>query len=334
MRETTVKPMLGVVSNLPARRVRCYLVLPESWASVSIPARRVGSLRSRSSAKESESLRKLLGVITLLAVSFAGGATANGPAGAWVRKLLQSKRIESLHLGSMFNSRESAPDDASARATIQQTTAMADAIPSAPMPLLDSSNDLTPPEPRSARPAESNNKPRPKGIPNRRPERNDSPLPLAPPADSGSSSNSEKAAAGEPAAERPPEPLRPEGQLIPAEQPEPDHQRPPVDRHDSAFKLAALANPAESTRSPESPRPRADEPDAWKQLHERMLKLHVNRYTIEGALDGTVRFRCVVPLAGTTAVGRVFEAEASDPIQAATSALKRVALWQATERAE
>ena len=61
-----------------------------------------------------------------------------------------------------------------------------------------------------------------------------------------------------------------------------------------------------------------------------MHTLGVGRYWIEGEPNGLVRFRCVVPLAGKTAVGQQFEGEGDDEIQAAESALRRIVLWRAT----
>jgi hypothetical protein len=62
-----------------------------------------------------------------------------------------------------------------------------------------------------------------------------------------------------------------------------------------------------------------------------MRALGVARYGIEGEPGGKVRFHCLIPLAGRRAVGQQFEAEGNDEIQAAQAALKRVALWRATE---
>jgi hypothetical protein len=62
-----------------------------------------------------------------------------------------------------------------------------------------------------------------------------------------------------------------------------------------------------------------------------MRELGVGRYGIEGELGGRVRFHCVIPIAGRHAVGQQFEAEGDDELQAARTALRRVALWRATE---
>jgi hypothetical protein len=62
-----------------------------------------------------------------------------------------------------------------------------------------------------------------------------------------------------------------------------------------------------------------------------MTALGVSRYGIEGEPNGRVRFHCVIPLAGRRAVAQQFEAEGDDEMQAAEVALRRVALWRATE---
>jgi hypothetical protein len=69
----------------------------------------------------------------------------------------------------------------------------------------------------------------------------------------------------------------------------------------------------------------------WSTLRRRMHELGVARYGFEGEPNGRVRFHCVIPLAGRRAVGQQFEADGDDEFQAAQTALRRVALWQATE---
>jgi hypothetical protein len=61
-----------------------------------------------------------------------------------------------------------------------------------------------------------------------------------------------------------------------------------------------------------------------------MRELGVARYGIEGEPGGRVQFYCLIPLAGRRAVGQQFEAEGDDEIEAAQTALRRVALWRAT----
>src|SRR5262249_4738695 len=81
------------------------------------------------------------------------------------------------------------------------------------------------------------------------------------------------------------------------------------------------------TAAGEAARPSSD----WSEIRRKMAALGVSRYGIEGELNGRVRFHCVIPLAGQRAVGHQFEAEGDDELQAAEVALRRVALWRATE---
>jgi hypothetical protein len=62
-----------------------------------------------------------------------------------------------------------------------------------------------------------------------------------------------------------------------------------------------------------------------------MEELGVGRYWVEGAFGGPVVFRCVVPVVGDRAVSQHFEAEGDDLLTAAGDALRRIALWRATE---
>jgi hypothetical protein len=71
---------------------------------------------------------------------------------------------------------------------------------------------------------------------------------------------------------------------------------------------------------------------AWESIRRKMTALGVSRYWVEGEPSGPVRFRCIVPLAAGGAVAQQFEAEANDAPAAAEAALRRIALWRATER--
>jgi hypothetical protein len=64
-----------------------------------------------------------------------------------------------------------------------------------------------------------------------------------------------------------------------------------------------------------------------------MQTLGVSRFTIEGDPDGRVVFSCLIPLAGRQAVTQRFEAEGDDVVGAAQAALRRVALWRASQSA-
>jgi hypothetical protein len=69
----------------------------------------------------------------------------------------------------------------------------------------------------------------------------------------------------------------------------------------------------------------------WATIMQRMQKLGIGKYWVEGDPSGSVIFRCVIPLAGRRAVSQQFEGEGADLFTAAESALRRVALWKATE---
>jgi hypothetical protein len=71
----------------------------------------------------------------------------------------------------------------------------------------------------------------------------------------------------------------------------------------------------------------------WADLRRRMRALGISRYEVDGEPGGRSRFRCLIPLAGRRAVAQQFEGEGDDDFQAAEAALRRVALWRATEMA-
>jgi hypothetical protein len=62
-----------------------------------------------------------------------------------------------------------------------------------------------------------------------------------------------------------------------------------------------------------------------------MQSLGVSHYTMDGEPGGRVVFSCLIPLAGRQAVTQRFEAEGDDMVHAAQAALRRIALWQATQ---
>lgn len=92
------------------------------------------------------------------------------------------------------------------------------------------------------------------------------------------------------------------------------------------------ADPAVSPVS-QAPATGPTSPRDWSDLRRRMRDLGVTRYEVEGDPQGRSRFRCLIPLAGRRAVGQQFEGEGDDDYQAAEAALRRVALWKATEMA-
>jgi hypothetical protein len=66
-------------------------------------------------------------------------------------------------------------------------------------------------------------------------------------------------------------------------------------------------------------------------MRMQLRQAGVARYWIEGEPGGTVRLRCLIPIAGQRAVGQQFEGEGTSESQAAERVLRRIALWKATE---
>ena len=108
--------------------------------------------------------------------------------------------------------------------------------------------------------------------------------------------------------------------LMPSEAPPPP---------DAAGPMAPEASAASPPRSePGAPGIGSDD---WAALDRKMQTLGVSRFTIEGQPGGHVVFSCLIPVAGRQAVTQRFEAEGEDGIQAAKAALRRVALWRASQ---
>ena len=71
--------------------------------------------------------------------------------------------------------------------------------------------------------------------------------------------------------------------------------------------------------------------DSWAILERRMESLGVTQYTMVGTPGGHVVFSCLIPLAGRQAVAQCFEGEGDDIMQAVQTALRRIALWRASQ---
>ena len=110
----------------------------------------------------------------------------------------------------------------------------------------------------------------------------------------------------------------------------PEAEPEPLDA--KALVLDAKAAKAEPPPKPRAEPAEAPNPAGWDGLRRRMKALGVARYWCEGEPGGPARFRCVIPTAGGRAVSQHFEAEGDDDLQAAEAALRRVALWKATEQ--
>lgn len=100
--------------------------------------------------------------------------------------------------------------------------------------------------------------------------------------------------------------------------------KPPSSSGPSSSSLSSPSSPA----APKSPMEGGDD---WAVLERKMQTLGVTRFTIDGDPGGRVVFSCLIPLAGRQAVSQRFEAEGDDVVGAAQAALRRVALWRATQ---
>jgi hypothetical protein len=103
--------------------------------------------------------------------------------------------------------------------------------------------------------------------------------------------------------------------------------------------LNALSDPAPLDRPLNASLPVAglvskgtnDPHDDWEIIMRKMQTLGVSRFSVEGETGGRVIFSCLIPLAGRQAVAQRFEAEGSDPIQAAHATFRRIGLWRSTQ---
>jgi hypothetical protein len=120
----------------------------------------------------------------------------------------------------------------------------------------------------------------------------------------------------------------------------PDRDSAPARLDSLAALMLAGAPPPPDVPAPApdaSPSPRSEPAspstggDDWAALDRKMQNLGVSRFTIEGQPGARVVFSCLIPLAGRQAVTQRFEAEGEDGFQAAQAALRRVALWRATQ---
>ncbi len=269
-------------------------------------------------------MRKALFAIVLVAASFAGGAVVNGPGLRWAQTQLMS------HLGM---------DDVEPIA--RDANASTEEIPSRPIPPLV----IEPAAPgKTATVVEAS---RPDSTPSASTARHDDP-PSNPKALASSSKTSSALPGLAPVPEGPSlptlDPVPPVStarEAGPAETPPlaaamsgPDVETPKArgpdtgKSDDAAVKPASVPNLSDSV-PPEAPTQANPGGGDWAEVREAMRKLGVSRYGIDGDPAGRVRFYCVIPLAGRRAVGQQFEAEGDDDLQAARTALKRVALWRA-----
>ncbi len=269
-------------------------------------------------------MRKALFAVVLVSASFAGGAIVNGPGLRWAQAMVLNR------MG--MEDEEGESDDLSAVASSSPGSAEGTLPRSIPPLVADS--------PAPPRPAA-----RPEPLEPERPparDRDSSALPasilpgLAPVPEATLPVEPIPAPAPAPApapsADRPaPRPAPVAAVLEPIENqpapvPAPDRDKGPDP--DRSIRRVSATDAATVTEGPSE-----SSTTGWAEVRNNMRALGVSRYGIEGEPAGRVRFHCVIPLAGRRAVSQQFEAEGDDDLQAARAALKRVALWKATEGA-
>jgi hypothetical protein len=283
-------------------------------------------------------MRQAILVVVLVSAAFLGGAFVNGPGLSWAQTrvlrslgLSDSGEIASVNLDATAN--PGAGSDGSP-ATKPDGERMPG--PLAPVPSLVAEGEAPEQDASDRRPVP---KPRPKSR-----SVQDGGSPRLPPASSSPSpsTTSEAAAPLDPSitptvAASPPEPSRePASAPLPA----PLEKKIPPAILDTLAELLPSNPPSTSGPSPPSsstsPAPVASKSaaeggDDWAVLQRKMQTLGVSRFTIDGDPGGRVVFSCLIPLAGRQAVSQRFEAEGDDVVGAAQAALRRVALWRATQ---
>ena len=275
-------------------------------------------------------MRKGFFAIVLVAASFAGGAAVNGPGLRWARDLiLNTPELISEEAPKVVSGPETGPSEAPPRA-----------FPAAPIPPVVIKADPAKSKGQDKGPSESET------VPPLPPPVAAAPAPLPasealPPLDLsvikvGESDRPDpekeigrKDAPSPSPVPAAPAPLSSSGDRVRDAK---SRDEPWADAPGSAPAAAVPPRPVEAPAASASTSiatPGA--PDGWAEVRRTMRDLGVARYGIEGEPGGRVRFHCVIPLAGRRAVGQQFEAEADDEIEAARTALRRVALWRATE---
>jgi len=273
-------------------------------------------------------VRQALFAVVLVAASFAGGAVVNGPGLRWAQAMVLNRTglgDEGADHVAPTPAADPAPEPGEKGPDRPAVAAAASPVPAATPALTP---PLSPPvdPPSPAPPAGARSAAWQNGSPRKAPRR-----------------VSEKPAEPEPSAPAPAEPVPPLLGQTPALEETPPPLDPPValttsreaaapavetagDKgKDASVRLVSMAADSDPPAAP------AAAPADWAEVRRTMKSLGVSRYGVEGDPNGRARFHCVIPLAGRRAVGQHFEAEGDDDLEAARSALRRVALWRATE---
>jgi hypothetical protein len=283
--------------------------------------------------KEAATVRQFMLVVFLIGAAFAGGAVVNGPGLQWV----QTRALRSLGLSNSgeITSVDLRPTsgtdlgkDESGLVKPEKDSMQA---PLAPTPSLLTDNN-SPQEVPSTRP--SSTRPRSKSK-----------------LDQSAPSRVEKRASPAPAEQSfmqvdapVVEPPATDREVRPANNPSasgPSRSSPDVPPAILDTLAALLPSSPPSSNAPSAGSPQqsaasaiksiAEGREDWMVLERKMQSLGVSRYTIEGEPGSRVVFSCLIPLAGRQAVTQRFEAEGDDLVQAARAALRRIALWRASQ---
>jgi hypothetical protein len=296
-------------------------------------------------------VRQAFLVIMLVAASFLGGAFVNGPGLNWAQtRLLRSLGLsEGAEIASVdLKATPSAdPNSDGSRPAKPGTETMQG--PTAPVPSLIAENESSKNN-ASDRRSEHRSNSSADGLARSKPASSTSPGPK--PASSTATAPTLLASSREPTPSQPddlapnpsrsralPDPSVPPDVAAPAAAPSPGRLDPSVAPAllDSLAALLPSAAPSSGSPSPapgqssREPKSAAQGGHDWTILRSKMQTLGVSRFTIEGEPGGRVVFSCLIPLAGRAAVAQRFEAEGDDVFQAAQAALRRVALWRATQ---
>jgi hypothetical protein len=285
-------------------------------------------------------VRQLVLVVVLVGAAFLGGAFVNGPGLRWVQtQVLGSLGLsEGGEIASVDLKGSATPDHGGdGIGPIKGTTESVQG-PLAPMPSIIAEVEKGKPDSSISRPIPaslSDRRSSPSALSSSSTRSPSSPLAgkKSPPAPSDTPERNRLDSSVAPATATSPEGstnrdqgvapalLESLASLMPSGAPS-----PPAD---SPLPLSA---PSESPTSRSAPGVQASGGDDWAALHHKMQNLGVSRYTIEGQPSGQVVFSCLIPLAGRQAVAQHFEAEGENGFQAANAALRRVALWRATQQ--
>ena len=279
-------------------------------------------------------MRHIFFIVVLVAAAFLGGAFINGPGLEWVQTralryigLTTGEEIASVDLKQ--GGSESNVDEAGLIKPERDT-------PIAPAPSVVSETDSGQDDASERRPkAAGSTTPRPAVA------KAAEPPPLEPPGTAAQPLNPSLEIAQSPAPERSPTkptPSAPDSGTPSAPgSPRPDPNVKPALMDALAGLLPANRPSSDGASLPQRGAPDRKAPlgdnEEWVILERKMQSLGVSRYACEGEPGGRVVFSCLIPLAGRQAVTQRFEADGDDLVQAARAALRRIALWRATQPA-